>query len=86
MKIPEKELEYLVNYEFKIRKVLSTQQNFSEAESYKVELFDEVLSFSYTDKNTKHKMVDLIKKYFLQKVNMLNLLGKIKKSQQILKL
>ena len=36
MKIPEKELEYLVNYEFKIRKILSTQQNFSEAESYKV--------------------------------------------------
>lgn len=28
MKIPEKELEYLVNYELKIRKVLSTQQNF----------------------------------------------------------
>lgn len=28
MKIPEKELECLVNYEFKIRKVLSTQQNF----------------------------------------------------------
>lgn len=78
MKIPEKELEYLVNYEFKIRKVLSTQQNFSEAESYKVELFDEVLSFSYTDKNTKHKMVDLIKKVFSPKSKYVELVGKDK--------
>ncbi len=82
MKIPEKELEYLVNYEFKIRKVLSTQQNFSEAESYKVELFDEVLSFSYTDKKTKHKMVDLIntnsKEVFSPKSKYVELVGKDK--------
>lgn len=82
MKIPEKELEYLVNYEFKIRKVLSTQQNFSEAESYKVELFDELLSFSYTDKNTKHKMVDLIntnsKEVFSPKSKYVELVGKDK--------
>lgn len=82
MKIPEKELEYLVNYEFKIRKFLSTQQNFSEAESYKVELFDEVLSFSYTDKNTKHKMVDLIntdsKEVFSPKSKYVELVGKDK--------
>lgn len=82
MKIPEKELEYLVNYEFKIRKVLSTQQNFSEAESYKVELFDELLSFSYTDKKTKHKMVDLIntnsKEVFSPKSKYVELVGKDK--------
>lgn len=82
MKIPEKELEYLVNYEFKIRKILSTQQDFSEAESYKVELFDEVLSFSYTDKNTKHKMVDLIntdsKEVFSPKSKYVELVGKDK--------
>ena len=82
MKIPEKELEYLVNYEFKIRKVLSTQQNFSDAESYKVELFDEVLSFSYTDKSTKHKMVDLIntdsKEVFSPKSKYVELVGKDK--------
>lgn len=82
MKIPEKELEYLVNYEFKIRKFLSTQQNFSEAESYKVELFDELLSFSYTDKNTKHKMVDLTntdsKEVFSPKSKYVELVGKDK--------
>ena len=61
---------------------MSTQQNFSEAESYKVELFDEVLSFSYTDKNTKHKMVDLIntnsKEVFSPKSKYVELVGKDK--------
>lgn len=55
---------------------------FSEAESYKVELFDEVLSFSYTDKNTKHKMVDLIntdsKEVFSPKSKYVELVGKDK--------
>lgn len=67
LKVKNKETlgEYIVNYEFSIRKDIDeTTQNINQEdlvdEKYKSTIFNEVLSYSFADKNSKTKMGPIV--------------------------
>ena len=67
LKVKNKETlaEYIVNYEFSIRKDIDeTTQNINQEdlvdEKYKATIFDEVLSYSFADETTKIKMGPIV--------------------------
>lgn len=61
----DSESEFVVLYQFSIRKEIDdsaqdTNQNSDWTEKYRLTLFDEVLTYSYRDKQVKHKMTPIV--------------------------